>query len=130
MSTYCHARFSRTTRNLDPPSNLPCLVGCSSSRQRIRWRGCTWPSCNRVDFQDGGGAARRAPAARARHSFRRQEWFADERRPQDRCSHSNGCRPSPCPCSEKPRISLEAAVAPRSEEHTSELQSPDHLVCR
>src|SRR5947208_7349202 len=23
-----------------------------------------------------------------------------------------------------------AAIAPRSEEHTSELQSPDHLVCR
>src|SRR5258708_11307842 len=25
---------------------------------------------------------------------------------------------------------LEASHAPRSEEHTSELQSPDHLVCR
>src|SRR5947208_5405743 len=26
--------------------------------------------------------------------------------------------------------SVAAATAPRSEEHTSELQSPDHLVCR
>src|SRR5258708_11587277 len=26
--------------------------------------------------------------------------------------------------------SIVGAVAPRSEEHTSELQSPDHLVCR
>src|SRR5258708_14376575 len=28
------------------------------------------------------------------------------------------------------RISIVAGNAPRSEEHTSELQSPDHLVCR
>src|SRR5258708_15467582 len=28
------------------------------------------------------------------------------------------------------RIELRAAVHGRSEEHTSELQSPDHLVCR
>src|SRR5258708_30304275 len=29
-----------------------------------------------------------------------------------------------------PRASLGSARGPRSEEHTSELQSPDHLVCR
>src|SRR5258708_25649686 len=29
-----------------------------------------------------------------------------------------------------PRLALLAAAAKRSEEHTSELQSPDHLVCR
>src|SRR5947208_8957700 len=29
-----------------------------------------------------------------------------------------------------PATKTTAAVGPRSEEHTSELQSPDHLVCR
>src|SRR5258708_25004033 len=47
------------------------------------------------------------------------------RRPEPRPSYmqpSRGCRPwAPQP---PPR------VEPRSEEHTSELQSPDHLVCR
>src|SRR5258708_21728848 len=33
---------------------------------------------------------------------------------------------SPAPC---PHVSF-TALKPRSEEHTSELQSPDHLVCR
>jgi len=28
------------------------------------------------------------------------------------------------------RLELDGAIAARSEEHTSELQSPDHLVCR
>src|SRR5947208_11515377 len=30
----------------------------------------------------------------------------------------------------KPKRARSAAAQPRSEEHTSELQSPDHLVCR
>src|SRR5258708_20119170 len=39
-------------------------------------------------------------------------------------------RRPPCSCAcTCPAPSL-AAGAPRSEEHTSELQSPDHLVCR
>src|SRR5207244_12573367 len=29
-----------------------------------------------------------------------------------------------------PLVLISAASSPRSEEHTSELQSPDHLVCR
>src|SRR5258708_13937699 len=41
----------------------------------------------------------------------------------------------PCaPCSRRPHAADVAGLAPqlvgRSEEHTSELQSPDHLVCR
>src|SRR5258708_28077310 len=51
-------------------------------------------------------------------------------------------RRSPAPCSSRPRPSPTTlststrrstpprAPPPRSEEHTSELQSPDHLVCR
>src|SRR5690348_18009362 len=31
---------------------------------------------------------------------------------------------------ERPRLGPEALLVPRSEEHTSELQSPVHLVCR
>src|SRR5438034_6068139 len=41
------------------------------------------------------------------------------------------CRgaPAPCPCS-SPSSSSPSASAPRSEEHTSELQSHSDLVCR
>src|SRR5258708_22106060 len=36
-----------------------------------------------------------------------------------------------CAACQTPGISLRSAASPeRSEEHTSELQSPDHLVCR
>src|SRR5258708_11755062 len=38
-----------------------------------------------------------------------------------------------CPAQAAARIAsdgVKSASAPRSEEHTSELQSPDHLVCR
>src|SRR5258708_10158748 len=51
-------------------------------------------------------------------------------RPRRRGSRPGGCRsvrwraarPAPPPCCDRDRA--------RSEEHTSELQSPDHLVCR
>src|SRR5438552_12876527 len=47
-----------------------------------------------------------------------------------RCSGSRcRCRSRACPktsCCRAPR----GPTPPRSEEHTSELQSPDHLVCR
>src|SRR5207244_6100388 len=36
----------------------------------------------------------------------------------------------PCPVSHWDRRIRLFALCPRSEEHTSELQSPDHLVCR
>src|SRR5438552_10298854 len=44
-------------------------------------------------------------------------------------------RPRPSPCSRTPRCCSSRprrrnAAGSRSEEHTSELQSPDHLVCR
>src|SRR5438552_18508679 len=45
--------------------------------------------------------------------------------------HRSGRRPSPPPlprCGRQARA--HASRSPRSEEHTSELQSPDHLVCR
>src|SRR5258708_17963678 len=53
-------------------------------------------------------------------------------------SHSAAYSELPEPVSErcripaKPRLRLsrEATIRSRSEEHTSELQSPDHLVCR
>src|SRR5258708_13694923 len=35
-----------------------------------------------------------------------------------------------CKCNLKPSVLGRGCVALRSEEHTSELQSPDHLVCR
>src|SRR5207244_11766380 len=64
--------------------------------------------------------ARRRRAARARHR-RPPEWRLRERSPAS-CSRS------------QPRWSISppssAETASRSEEHTSELQSPDHLVCR
>src|SRR5947208_11357896 len=40
---------------------------------------------------------------------------------------SGGSSGVPCPSCSRPSCSPSAA---RSEEHTSELQSPDHLVCR
>src|SRR5258708_18462576 len=39
------------------------------------------------------------------------------------------CEANPCRTAEAARQSRAAALG-RSEEHTSELQSPDHLVCR
>src|SRR5258708_18505850 len=48
--------------------------------------------------------------------------------PMQSFSLPQGVRP---PCSSSTASALEAeAQALRSEEHTSELQSPDHLVCR
>src|SRR5438552_12698829 len=38
--------------------------------------------------------------------------------------------PSACPSTCSPRPSSSCSTKARSEEHTSELQSPDHLVCR
>src|SRR5207244_12210945 len=55
-------------------------------------------------------------------------WVGDERRlllhgpDRDRRSHGGAGRLGPTPPG--------ATMAARSEEHTSELQSPDHLVCR
>src|SRR5258708_9807362 len=40
---------------------------------------------------------------------------------------STATGPSPCP---GPQTAPRPPCMPRSEEHTSELQSPDHLVCR
>src|SRR5947208_7413718 len=45
----------------------------------------------------------------------------------------NGCRPGiiiMAPPAIWPMPPMGTRVPPRSEEHTSELQSPDHLVCR
>src|SRR5258708_35364493 len=36
----------------------------------------------------------------------------------------------PGPCTPRTRRARSRRACPRSEEHTSELQSPDHLVCR
>src|SRR5947208_7296851 len=44
-------------------------------------------------------------------------------RPPAACCRGSGCRPPP------PRQHAAGGLS-RSEEHTSELQSPDHLVCR
>src|SRR5256885_13246002 len=38
--------------------------------------------------------------------------------------------PCPCPCRSRGLVLREATVRGRSEEHTSELQSPCNLVCR
>src|SRR5947208_5218086 len=43
--------------------------------------------------------------------------------PSPGCSSPRATRARRCPC-------WIACSTPRSEEHTSELQSPDHLVCR
>src|SRR5438552_13458689 len=43
---------------------------------------------------------------------------------------SRSSSPSPTPCPLRSRQSVRRPLACRSEEHTSELQSPDHLVCR
>src|SRR5258708_19902603 len=43
-------------------------------------------------------------------------------------SRSSGTSPTPTPRSRRGRRTRRGSV--RSEEHTSELQSPDHLVCR
>src|SRR5438552_14489252 len=48
---------------------------------------------------------------------------------------SIACRPHDCAAGRirqmcMRRLRITTAVAKRSEEHTSELQSPDHLVCR
>src|SRR5579863_4808128 len=40
------------------------------------------------------------------------------------------CRRAPCGRESHPEWGLQSPSAPRSEEHTSELQSPVHLVCR
>src|SRR5438876_2970028 len=53
--------------------------------------------------------------------FRSQRWTAG--RPSSSRTRGSGSRPRSCPtCS--------SASTGRSEEHTSELQSPVHLVCR
>src|SRR5258708_30764343 len=39
-------------------------------------------------------------------------------------------KPAPRPPLGPSKMGAVALVSPRSEEHTSELQSPDHLVCR
>src|SRR5438552_14286870 len=48
-------------------------------------------------------------------------------RPPCRCAAGSGCSGNSSP---RPAARRAIATAPRSEEHTSELQSPDHLVCR
>src|SRR5207244_13050688 len=45
--------------------------------------------------------------------------------PRRRCSRRSARRPGACAGDR-----ATSGTAPRSEEHTSELQSPDHLVCR
>src|SRR5258708_19116792 len=49
-------------------------------------------------------------------------------RPPPRATAALRARPRPAPRQSTRRA--RAALAERSEEHTSELQSPDHLVCR
>src|SRR5262245_65347895 len=52
-------------------------------------------------------------------------------RPPDGATHSNGCRPHRLEgTTERRRLSLSQVADHRSEEHTSELQSLRHLVCR
>src|SRR5438552_13170149 len=52
--------------------------------------------------------------------------------PTRRSSDLLGGRPFSLPAGtcDRPESSTTSAISPRSEEHTSELQSPDHLVCR
>src|SRR5258708_16325948 len=52
---------------------------------------------------------------------------ARERRGSGRRGRGGGC----CALGRKPKTPRsQSSLPPRSEEHTSELQSPDHLVCR
>src|SRR5438552_14666583 len=68
--------------------------------------------------------------------------FRSRRPPRGRLPHQDGRGDAPLPCGRAPRgghgdaarrdrchARRDRTVA-RSEEHTSELQSPDHLVCR
>src|SRR2546429_2203229 len=63
---------------------------------------------------------------RSRVNRVREEGAASPRRQSERCAY---WRLFPSPCVEQGR-NVAFLVAPRSEEHTSELQSRLHLVCR
>src|SRR5690625_6834263 len=57
---------------------------------------------------------------------RRYRWHRTRHRPRRRCRAPGAAPPRPC----RPSRWWAAVRAPRSEEHTSELQSRGHLVCR
>src|SRR5258708_37335480 len=116
-----------------------------SSRTPVRYRGCgraqllkfvcTDPSCPRRDTPPRYAAG--TPSSRASTSFLRafSEKDVDGR---DEPGHDAGeglsmTRMLPLGLARREAVRTGAfgsCLAPRSEEHTSELQSPDHLVCR
>src|SRR5258708_28475316 len=51
-------------------------------------------------------------------------------RSRKRSRRRNACDANPSGIRRKQRVTERSQFGPRSEEHTSELQSPDHLVCR
>src|SRR3989454_12344071 len=67
------------------------------------------------------------PAARPPHPV--GEWVVHERRPQEE-EHDVGADLGRDNISWNIACACSGMVAPRSEEHTSELQSPCNLVCR
>src|SRR5207244_10007079 len=68
-------------------------------------------------------SARRSPSARASRRVRSTTGCGTAANTRPTAAE----RTSPEPCSTEPMNAFEGL---RSEEHTSELQSPDHLVCR
>src|SRR5947208_5473721 len=68
-----------------------------------------------IEFLRPGGAA---TPSKARRVGRRSE------------QRERAARPAHEDRRERGRLSLQRRYSVRSEEHTSELQSPDHLVCR
>src|SRR5258708_753124 len=91
------------------PQLRPVLTGYTAMPWRPAIRTHSWTSCRLPGLRTTGTCwvvAKVAVAARARIAG------------------------SVCTCSAPRRLRHCATAAARSEEHTSELQSPDHLVCR
>src|SRR5947208_8427210 len=88
-------------------AHIPCMLGCPSGvRACVHFFGvCSW-ACS----------AGRLPVARILAPAI--------------CNSTKRPRPRPHLASETRRKLGPQSLVPRSEEHTSELQSPDHLVCR
>src|SRR5207244_8493718 len=74
------------------------------------------------------------PAAHAGKEPEKQRRVWKDRRPAQARAETRGPGGSPGPAKAKARTAPQgpdgSGLPPRSEEHTSELQSPDHLVCR
>src|SRR5207244_7713359 len=88
-----------------------------------------YPACGR--WPPAGAESRSSRTLRRARQARRRRW-----RPTATCWHPSRALPQKRPrtITRRPRplarYTLNSVVSLRSEEHTSELQSPDHLVCR